>query len=464
MHTSESEGPHRASEVVRTGERLLNGVLARNVAYVAGFVAVGAVMSGALSSSSDSILLASRRIGFVVATALLCAACLDTSSSQRSAGGALGLGALTGFALLPLNLMLLWLAILAGLGGGRLNGYPYGWMATATLVAALSIKFVASRLSPPLEPSELPRRSLPLAARIGATALAVAVLTSLSRSEEWPGDPLVEVHGRVVDQRGEPVGDVKVMVSTRNARDWVKADPENVRTAADGRFAFRAPREHARVEQLLHPRITRYFERLPRFDRDDHFLFFTEFDGYRRFVDRPIGPGSSPSEPKVFRVWRVDDFPEGVHQKQGFLHVDARESPSERYGVRFTCRFDTLDGVANLHRWRLTLQPIGKGGFQRAEDLFLSEAPADSYDVRSIVYGPPRHDTRWPAPWEGEDSEVWYYRSRDGETHGLFAVDSVDVRSGRREVCSIRFRYLKHIDDSSRNLAIKQSADGWDRY
>ena len=151
-------------------------------------------------------------------------------------------------------------------------------------------------------------------------------------------------------------------------------------------------------------------------------------------------------------VWRVDEFEPVtvVRDSQSLFLIDFSKDDPERFGLRASC---SRSGATNADEqpWVVRLEPVGGGGFARADDLYLNEAPSVGYDLPVLEYS-----------WTGSDpyqsdvgfdrTERYYYRAMNGKIHGVFSVNYAEP-FGTSWACALRLRYVKYNDGSSRNLA-----------
>ena len=439
----------------------------RDLAFVAGFLIAGAMlypflpieMEGA-SSAWRTLLAASRGIAFLCALAVICAICVGAVRTHSSAIGASAFGLFMALGLGLILYGLFWFVFLVALYGAGLSEntllaiVAIATLATLWLVRARAVKALRTDVD------ETPRLRTGFPVRTVALALSVLVLYASLNVPGWPGDPMVHVHGRVVDQHGLPVADVAVHFS------W--SGPPDARTDADGRFEFEKWGYGATLHELVHPQLTRFVAHLPiqseRNSGREHELLFKS---HRRFVDPPPASSGRPDAPRELSVWRADGFSADVVLAGGWssnLFVVNGYPRKTDHGFSIECVVDEIPNERSRGSGTIRLRPQGGGGFRRASDTFPSEAPATGYDAATLELV-----VDASQDWYSSRNEpsVWYFRAGDDDRvddqiHGVFSVALARVQMHRQRVgCRLGFGYLKRMRGGSRDLAVSPDREDW---
>jgi len=208
----------------------------------------------------------------------------------------------------------------------------------------------------------------------------------------------IDFYGKVIDQYGEPIAEVKVrgvivlssMAGTANQDNFAETD-------GNGIFKF----------NNLH---------------GPNFGVALSKDGYAPY----IGPNWSesykpdPNNPEVFIMWKLQGSESLVHQrfivmlpcdgtsKNVDLHTGKTVSKGGDITITFT-RNPVQITIGKPFEWTLTVDVPG-GGLQEIHDLYPYEAPEDGYQQTiTVATGPD------PKTYVNSSYKSYYYKSADSK-------------------------------------------------
>ncbi len=271
---------------------------------------------------------------------------------------------------------------------------------------------------------------------IRAAALAAIALAPMAR---------LKLHAQVVDQFGRPVSDARVRAGFLGNGFMAGRSAGDVRTDEEGRLRLSGRGTEITIGGIEHPKLTQVV-RLHR--SGDGLRHSTGYWFDLRSLDKPGAAGRSSANPFVIPVWRVEEFEpvEVVTNRSSIFGVAPGKTSPEKFGLRASCTRSGADD-ADEQSWTMSLEVAGDGGFRRADDLYLNEAPSAGYDRVRLEYS---GSDRRVVDFDG--MERYYYRAMDGRVHGVISFRNVNP-FGSRRLCAIDLRYVKYNATGSRSLA-----------
>jgi hypothetical protein len=260
----------------------------------------------------------------------------------------------------------------------------------------------------------------------------------------------IEMYGKVIDQNGQPVDGAEVYLIVGGGGTFAPGSgPVRVKTDASGLFRVQAKGQEIAFISITHPKLTgaRYRTRWGEINAGAQGLFTVNSHG-KEYSWRSY---TTPDNPFVINVWRVDKFGAAKSGSGGYYPMPNGE-PSEKRGIVTSCkREQKKPGVHWRNQkgsWSITFRPIN-GGIQQTNDIYLNQAPDSGYQPE-LTIAMQRGDPNYKV--NIQPARHYYYTAHNGQLYGAFSATFEPYMYD--DECRVNVIY-KYNKTGSRNLAVK---------
>jgi hypothetical protein len=220
-----------------------------------------------------------------------------------------------------------------------------------------------------------------------------------------------DTYGKVVDQSGNPLAEVKVVGNV----DLAFGDSKAYKTTTDaqGLFHFLGLRGQGLGVEL---------------EKNGYY-----FDYMSPSADRPNSYLPDPNNPLIFTMWKMRGAEPMVHDKKFYgINPDGRVFTIDLLNKQ---KIEGTNAVGDLwvqiqrpakikrgekFDWSLVITAIGGGVIEVTNTGYLYEAPESGYQQTYEV-----HMTAADPSWQEQISRTFYIKSRDGKVYGHFHVNII---------------------------------------
>jgi hypothetical protein len=268
----------------------------------------------------------------------------------------------------------------------------------------------------------------------GQMGLAIMQLANAQR---------IDFYGRIVDQNGQPVSDVKVEGSTLLVLGADNSGGNYYHTVSDGEGKFSFLDAHGNGMGF-------------KFDKPGY-----EYN-YRQAPGWTSNYKPDPENPKIFILWKLKGAEHLIHDQEFYgLQADGRTYSIDLIKGTASARDLAGDIYVNVQRprpaqiranqkfdWSLSMEIKG-GGFIESNDYYLNEAPADGYKSHYALIMS-ASDPKWKNELQ---DKLFYIKTRDGRVFGYIKIE---VIPNYNDVSVVKFE--SYVNPAgSRNLEIDAS-------
>lgn len=274
----------------------------------------------------------------------------------------------------------------------------------------------------------------------------------------------LELYGRVVDQFGEPVSGATVKAGYNGTGMFQGKGNNLVLTGNNGEFYLEGKGQEIYILSISHPDISRFLTLSGNLDKHSPSKYFAA-----RYFNNPNRKGKTSEDPYTLIVNKVESYEKivfhGGRNSHPFIVVENNQLSIEKYHLKFECIREYVGSVPNqVGSWKARLSPIGVGGFQRVDTLYMDEAPDAGYNIPYIEVGYDFGDPDWRNQVTfgnfRHPDDLYYYKSMGGEVHGVFKLSFMDPTLSRFS-CMNRFQFIKYNENGSTNVAIPPNQETW---
>ena len=248
-------------------------------------------------------------------------------------------------------------------------------------------------------------------------------------------------YGKIIDQYGEPVPGVLVKYKARSEYLAAGTGFGETTTDAEGRFNTKgAEGTGLSIREFIKPGY--------------QFPGIQAFDNYQRFEDSVLWKNFSEDKPYVFKVWKIERYPEVIRSEKNLylLTPDGRQSTFDllakgkqrfKKGVQagdFTVSFSRADD-----KWSVRVEALN-GGILETNDIYQNLAPESGYQ-KFVEY-------KFPINHSDTAEKKYNIQMRDGKYYGQMTIEfrAYDYRQGK---AAIFLSYVVNLENG-RDLAVKQ--------
>lgn len=297
----------------------------------------------------------------------------------------------------------------------------------------------AQNTNAPEAPAPAQASAVPVATKPGLKEQLREVMNSANRP--------ISFFGKVIDQDGNPIPDVKVTFEIRYMKEVGPVgivdtfDYPSVTTGADGRFALTGAKGSVMAVKSLEKLGYEPSEQATR----GTYWYWRDKDPYRPDADNP----------KLFHMWKKSGAEKLVKQQtMTRVPYDGTTTTFDLLsGTKVTSNGDMrvsltrnpqqiVYGQRN-YEWTLTVEAVD-GGVIETQDEQMYRAPADGYQPKLAIHVPSD-----ATDWADSKSVAFYIKSRSGKYYGSVQLD-VQVGSDK-PTTGLTFRSFVN-PSGSRNL------------
>ena len=226
----------------------------------------------------------------------------------------------------------------------------------------------------------------------------------------------IAFYGRVVDQRGAPIAEVKVAASVEAVTRFMQEHQEQYSTTtnSDGRFQFTG----------LHG------QDMGIYLSKDGYEFKSDLKRYEYSIHTPERERHRPDSaaPVVFTMWKKQGAEPLVHVRMDRTGVPVNGTPTSFdliLGKKLPNGGDVILKVErqpeHIQRgqrfdWKAVIEVPG-GGVANLDDAYPNEAPADGYEAQFTIEMPATS-----KEWQSSVTRSFYVKARDGKLYARLTL------------------------------------------